>query len=272
MTARRRRKSGSGPSATAVIAWVGGTGFEADHDSGAAGSAHAPSSHTDGRPVLVGRARGLAAGTLLACGSVLAIAVHAADSSGPQQDGSPGLVTVGPGAASGGYAAAPVASSSTSPPAVTKAQALGGPDVRSGAVPRNVPQSVGVSSGPSAQPLRQGPVTMPGADQGQGAPQRDPVERALEPVTQAPKTVVGAIGEMFVPNGRGLAQTGSLTARVIPAAQASAEVLRTAPVGDVLTAAQQPVGEVLAPLDEVVAPVQEGAHPAMAMLSPLSLG
>ncbi len=84
MTARRRRKLGSGPSATALIAWVGGAQTVAGAPAGTAVSGvHAWSAGRmpGGRAVLVGRAFGLAAGTVLACGSVLASAVHVGDGS-----------------------------------------------------------------------------------------------------------------------------------------------------------------------------------------------
>jgi hypothetical protein len=80
MTARRRRKSGSGPSATALIAWVGGAQTAAGTT---VSGVHAWSSRwlPGGRAILIGRAVGLAAGTVLACGSVLASAVQVGDDS-----------------------------------------------------------------------------------------------------------------------------------------------------------------------------------------------
>src|ERR671917_2842996 len=81
MTARRRRKSGSGPSATALIAWVGGAQRAGAPAGTTVSGAHAWSSRrmSGGRAILAGRAFGLAAGTVLACGSVLASAVHVGD-------------------------------------------------------------------------------------------------------------------------------------------------------------------------------------------------
>jgi len=91
MTARRRRKSGSGPSATALIAWVGGSQAAV----GAPAMApfpvisSAPTGRMAGhRAIFLGRAAGLAAGTLLACGSVLAGATHVGDGS-LAKDGTP---------------------------------------------------------------------------------------------------------------------------------------------------------------------------------------
>src|SRR5919202_6517649 len=84
MTARRRRKSGSGPSATALIAWVGGprTRMADDASTPASTTSRAAGDRLiGGRAILFGRACGLAAGTLLACGSVLAGATHVGDGS-----------------------------------------------------------------------------------------------------------------------------------------------------------------------------------------------
>lgn len=258
MTARRRRKSGSGPSATALIAWVGGAGAGTDHEGSAAYSGiPAPSAAVaiGSRPPLVGRARGLAVGTLLACGSVLAVAVHAADSSGPQEPGSSGLFTAGPGVASGGYGATPLPVSSAAAPAVTSAQSVQKTDVRPGVVHRNAPQSVDVPRAAPAEPQRPASLAMPGVDR-EPSPERDPVTRAVAPVTQAPKTVVAAAEEMITSKDRASTPTSPLVEQVVPAAQ------------DVVS----PVGDVLTSVGDVVAPLQEGAQPAMAMLSPLSLG
>lgn len=262
MTVRRRRKSGSGPSATALIAWVGGAEVGTYHEGSAAYSGiPAPSAAAaiDSRPPLVGRARGLAVGTLLACGSVLAVAVHAADSSGPQEPGSSGLFTAGPGVVSGGYGAKPLPVSSAAAPAVTSAQSVAKADVRPGLVHRNAPQSVDVPRAAASEPQRPAPLAMPGADRGPSL-ERDPVRRAVapvaDPVAQAPKTVAAAAEEMIAPKDRALTPTSSPVQRVVPAAQDA-----VSPVGDVLTS-----------VGDVVAPLQEGAQPAMAVLSPLSLG
>lgn len=281
MTARRRRKSGSGPSATALIAWVEGTGYGPEN-SGTwlsdrayqTGSAAVPPAET--RPPLVGRARGLAAGTLLACGSVLAVTVHAADSAGPARAATPDLVTVDPGAVSRGQAATPAVSATTAPPAVTSAQSLGGAQVRAGAVPRNVPRAIDVPRAVSSRP-QQVPSRMPGADRGQQVPERDPVERAIEPVTQAPRTVVGAVGDLIAPKDRSVSSSGSVSPTGSVARQAgpaSGALLEQA-----VPAVQIPVEEVLTPLQQAAAPLQdagavldEGFQPALTMLPHLPLG
>ncbi len=257
MTARRRRKSGSGPSATALIAWVGGAGVDHEGTAAYTGVPVSSAAAIDSRPPLVGRARGLAVGTLLACGSVLAVAVHAADSSGPQEPGTSGLFTAGPGVVSGGYGATALPVRSAAAPAVTSAQSVARTDVRPGVVHRNAPQFVDVPRAAPAEPQRPAPLAMP--DRGP-SPERDPVRRAVapvaDPVTQAPKTVVGAAEKMITPQDRASTPTSPVVQQVVPAAQ------------DVVS----PAGDVLTSVRDVVAPLQQGAQPAMAMLSPLSLG
>lgn len=88
MTARRRRKLGSGPSATALIAWVGAAQPSVGEPASApvsvidmADSGSCGRVPPGGRTILLGRACGLAAGTLLACGSVLAGATHVGEGS-----------------------------------------------------------------------------------------------------------------------------------------------------------------------------------------------
>lgn len=266
MTARRRRKSGSGPSATALIAWVGGTEIGSDHTAGASGVyVPAPVVAADERSPLIGRARGLAAGTLLACGSVLAVSVHAADSSGLQQVNGPGFIAIGPGAASGGQGAtSPVARPAA--PAVTGAQAFAGSAIPPGPVHRNVPLDVNVPR--AALSEVPAPLALGGPRQGRDAA-RGPVERAVAPVAQsaaqAPRAIVGevdAVSEGFTPLRQELTPAGSLGRLAVPATQdvpASVQEM-LAPLDD------------MAPLDQVVAQFEAGTHPAMAMLSALSQG
>lgn len=277
MTARRRRKSGSGPSATALIAWVGGTGFGTDHEgrtvpSGLAvssGPSDLPASFADGpahgRPPLGGKARGLAAGALLACGSVLAVAVHAADSSGPQKATSPGLVTVKPGAVSGGFAAAPAAADSAAPPAVTSAQSFTGTQIPSGSVPRNVPRFVDAPRTAPDEPRRPAPLAMPGAEPGQATEHSvgRTVAPVTEPVVRAPETVVGAVGAMVASQDRNSTSAGGLSRLAAPGPL----------LEQFVPAAQAPIDAAVTPLDDdAVVPLQEGVQPAMTMLSPLALG
>lgn len=233
MTTRRRRKSGSGPSALALIAWVGGT---ADGSERLAGN-HWPGvppvapSSSGSRAFFAGRARGIAAGTLLACGSVLAVTGHAADiSSQPPESLHPGLVTAGPNAGSGGYAvtslavnvvptaAIPADVISAAAPEVASAQVFAGSGTQS--VHRNSPVAFGVVDEPASAADLPVPITLPGTGRGQ-------------------------------PAGSGLIEdaTGG-----IEDAQ-----------GGLVSA-----GDVLERLDHLVAPVEEGTQPAMTMLSALS--
>ena len=123
---------------------------------------------------------------------------------------------------------------------------------------------------------------MPGADRGQQAPDRGPVERTIAPVTgpvtEAPETVVDAVGDLIAPKGRSLSSTASVVERVAPAAGALLEQAAPAgqaPVEEVLTPLQNVAGQVpdvAGPLRDVAAPLDDGAQPALTMLSSLPLG
>ncbi|MDQ4102234.1 MAG: hypothetical protein M3186_00395, partial [Actinomycetota bacterium] len=127
MTERRRRKSGSGPSAAALIAWVGGaqTVIEAPAGEAVAGIHREPAGRVPGgRAIFVGRACGLAAGTLLAFGSVLAGAANVGDDSLAGESAAlPGYLPPAPGTgsgASGDYRApAPAEPASAAPDSVS---------------------------------------------------------------------------------------------------------------------------------------------------------
>src|SRR5947199_1777985 len=154
MTARRRRKSGSGPSATALIAWVGGartglTDYAATPVPVTGGSA--PEERVaGGRAILFGRACGLAAGTLLACGSVLAGATHVGDGSLAADSASllnptpttPGMTAGAPAELRADTPAEPAPAA----PEPVRAQAVADPSPvvapRLGPVRRNAPVSV----------------------------------------------------------------------------------------------------------------------------------
>jgi hypothetical protein len=165
MTARRRRKSGSGPSATALIAWVGGAQTEFEAPTGTSVSmihGESPGRVAGGRAVLVGRACGLAAGTLLACGSVLAGATHVGDGSlvgdsAPLLSHSPFASGSGSGTFSEAQGQVPAERTPAAPESVS-AQAVvessPGLHPRLGQVHRNTPVSVD----PLAAPRRQSPT------------------------------------------------------------------------------------------------------------------
>lgn len=206
MTTRRRRKWGSGPSAPALIAWVGGTGISADPVAGSAwlGGPPGVASSSHGRVPLAGRVRGIAAGTLLACGSVLAVSVHAADSSSELPDSAhSGSVTVGPGVVSGGYAATPlaVAALSAAAPAVTSDQVFAGTVAGTGTVHRNRPITVGVAGEPAPKEGLPVPLALPGSEAGQH-PDSGPIEDAVAPSAPAPSAGADAVGHLAAPAGQ----------------------------------------------------------------------
>jgi hypothetical protein len=248
MTARRRRKSGSGPAATALIAWVGGAQTEPSSpasmiDGELSGRAH------HGRAILVGRACGLAAGTLLACGSVLAGATHVGgDGPIPGANSVAGDNTplfnhtpTGPGTGSGasGDAPAPAERMSAAPDlvsaqAVTDASPALHP--RLGRVRRNSPVSLDVP----AEPGQQSPAALRPWD----SPAREAGHTPASPI--APVSPV-----------------------LDPAAK---QVGRVAPVGGVLPPANPREARSGSPRGErraVVPPLGDATQPAMALLTSL---
>ncbi|MGH3717323.1 MAG: hypothetical protein ACRDRI_00485 [Pseudonocardiaceae bacterium] len=159
MTARRRRKSGSGPAATALIAWVGGARASVGESVGAPVSVIATGSCgrvPGGRAVLVGRACGFVAGTLLTCGSVLAGALHVGDGSLVGQSAPlRNPTSTVPGAAADtpdGYRGNVFDGRTSAPPDRVSAQVVADPSPaprpRLGPVRRNNPASVNVPAAP----------------------------------------------------------------------------------------------------------------------------
>lgn len=208
MTARRRRKSGSGPSATALIAWVGGRQVVADAPAGAVISGvHTWSSgrRPAGRAVLVGRACGLAAGTVLACGSVLAGAVHVGE--GSLAGGGvalPGYTPVGPDAGSGpdGYGGQAPADHAAPAPDAVSAQALAPTGSalrqRSGPAHRNKPVSLDVPAEhgpPPSTAQRPGGSPPPAAGQAPTGPIA-PAKPVLDPAASG----VARVGRALAPD------------------------------------------------------------------------
>ncbi|MGH3685935.1 MAG: hypothetical protein ACRDRU_27655 [Pseudonocardiaceae bacterium] len=206
MTARRRRKSGSGPAATALIAWVGVPGASVSMIGGE------PSGRTShGRAIFVGRACGLAAGTLLACGSVLAGATHVGDgslteASTPLLDhtlAAPGIGSDAPGEA---QVPAPTERMSAAPDLVS-AQSVAEPSPLLhpplGQVRRNSPMHLDAP----AEPSRQSPAAPRLWDS--PAPETDP----------APTGPIATVSPVLDPAAKGVG--------------------RVAPVGEVLPPANQ---------------------------------
>jgi hypothetical protein len=232
MTARRRRKTGSGPSATALIAWIGGAQPRVGEP------ASAPLSVADGgsggRAILAGRACGLAAGTLLACGSVLAGTPYVGDGSlvgdsAPMLKGT-SVVPVSGAGAPDEYRGPRSAGRTPAVPDMVSAQAVVGtnppPRARLGRVRRNPPVSLELPAEPNRDPATaQRPWNPP-------APSADPV-----PADPAPSGPVAAVSPLL-----------GLTAKGVD---------RVAPVGGVLTPANPPEKRVGSP----------ATQPAMAMLT-----
>jgi hypothetical protein len=196
MTARRRRKPGSGPSASALIAWVGGSQAGIATHVGAPVSAIGDASAggtAGGRAILLGRACGLTAGTLLAFGSVLVGATNVGE--GPLA-GAPVLnpLPAVPDAAADipveSRADAPAESTSAAPEqvraqAVTETSKPLHPPL--GQVHRNSPASVGVPatepdthSDAVQQPSGPPPPAKNRAPQGPAAP----ITPVLDPTAQ----------------------------------------------------------------------------------------
>jgi hypothetical protein len=206
MTARRRRKSGSGPAATALIAWVGGAQSQrvASGTAGTGVHAWSPIRLPGGRAILVGRAFGLAAGTVLACGSVLASVVHVGDGSlagegaSPLPSYTPAVPDAGSGSSDGyGGAVSPAHVPATAPVAVraqTFARTSPTPRLRAERVHRNSPAFVDapVEHDPpshTAQPPWRSPA--PPADDAPSTP-----IAPVDPVLNPPASPVGRVPEV----------------------------------------------------------------------------
>ncbi len=300
MTARRRRKSGSGPSATALIAWVGARQTAI----GAPMSAPVSVVHggdTPGMPrnraILVGRACGVAAGTLLACGSVLVSATQPGE--GPLHGNnapSPYRTPVALGDSNpDGYRAdvsterPPAAPELVSTQTVAESSQPIHPGL--GEVRRNNPDSVVAPAAPS-QPSssdQQSWVSPPPAAGHAPSSPIAPVAPVLDPATKRVGRVapVGGVLAPTTPSGE---QTGS--SRDEPAANpraeqsghttsgagssgagssgAGASVRQVAgPVSNAVEPAVQPVVQQPAQpsVQQLVQPVVQPSRPAMAMLT-----
>lgn len=256
MTARRRRRSGSGPSATALIAWAGGAKVIADHAANRAVHG-APASVSalvaDDSEPLSGRFRVLALGSLIACGSVLAVTVHAGDTAfGPIEDqAGPGQNPAGSFAANPAEAPVPLAGPEPAPvpvavhtaaaPELPAAGPLGGQLVRAGAVPRNTPIAVDGYQAAHSRPQVGRHWNASDSSDAQAAqqPAADPVQRALAPLATAPKDAVDT--------------ARSLAAPVLPS-------------GFAKRSASAPTQRLVSSVTSV-APLDEATQPAMSMLS-----
>jgi hypothetical protein len=218
MTARRRRKSGSGPAATALIAWVGGA--QAEPSASVSMNDGEPSGRAPhGRAILLGRACGLVAGTLLACGSVLAGATHVGDGSlAGDSTLLPSHTPPGPGIGSGASNEAQVqapAERMSAAPDLVSAQAVTetSPALhpRLGQVRRNSPVSLDVPAGPSQQPpAAPRPWDSPSSETGQASTGPiAPVSPVLDPAAKGVGRVA-PVGGVLPPTNPRKERAGSL--------------------------------------------------------------
>jgi hypothetical protein len=288
MTARRRRKSGSGPSATALIAWVGGARTGSADRAGTIGPVidRAPEDRAPGdqvaggRAIFLGRACGLAAGTLLACGSVLAGATHVGDGSRTTDSApllnptptTPGATADAPGQF-GGSASTPAGPALAAPDPVS-AQTVTDPSPRVapglGKVRRNAPASVEMPAEETQRPdvaPRPRKPSPPATDRAPVAPIA-PINPVLDPATRG-------VGEI-APVGGVLPPTNPTTERA-DRQFATPRNEQAGPRRGNRTAlgAAETVNSVVAPLDNAIKPVtkrpviQPATQPAMAMLTSL---
>jgi hypothetical protein len=282
MTARRRRKSGSGPSATALIAWVGA------RQTAISAPISAPVSVIEGeqaarvprsRAVLVGRACGVAAGTLLACGSVLASATHVGDgslagNSMPLPNRTP--VTLGVGNPDEPRADAPTNPAPATPELVSaQTVADNSPALhpRLGQVRRNNPAFVTTPAAPSRQAStgqRPRVSPAPAAGQARRSPIA-PVAPVLDPATNRVGRVapVGGVLTPTNPSGQQTRGAGDEPA-ANPRAGQSGPAMNDAVTSNAVASVGQVVGPVGAAVQPTVQPVtQPATQPAMAMLTSL---
>ena len=278
MTARRRRKSGSGPSATALIAWVGA------RDTAISAPPSAPVSvihggHTPrmprGRAILIGRACGVAAGTLLACGSVLASATHVGDgslagNSAPLPNRVP--VALGAGNPDGYLADAPTDHPPAAPELVSaQTVADNSPALhpRLGQVRRNNPVSVSTQAAPSRQASadqRAWDSPAPAAGHARRSPIA-PVAPVLGPATNRVGRVA-PVGGVLTPANPSDQPARNLGAE--PAPSPRAEQSGPATNDTVTSDAVASVKQIVGPLSNALQPAaQPATQPAMAMLTSL---
>lgn len=302
MTARRRRKSGSGPSATALIAWVGARQAAIDAPLSAPVSV-IHGGYTPGMPssraVLVGRACGVAAGTLLACGSVLASTTHPSDGSlagsgVPLPHRTP--VALGAANPDGFLANAPIDRSPAAPESVNAQTVAESQPLHPGLgeVRRNNPDSV---NAPAAAPSRQSSSDQqpwvsppPAAGHAPSGPIA-PVAPVLDPAAKRVGRVapVGGVLAPTNPTNPSGEQTGSSRDEpaASPRAAQSGHTTSDAATSDAATShpvtsgAVASVRQVAGPVSSVVQPavepvgqkvgqkVGQPAKPAMAMLTSL---
>ena len=240
-----------------------------------------------GRAVLVGRACGVAAGTLLACGSVLASATHVGDgplagNSAPLPNRAP--VALGAGNPDGYRADVPTDSPPAAPELVSaQTVADNSPALhpRLGQVRRNNPVSVDT---PVAAPSRQAgtdqrPWTSPAPAAGQARRSPiAPVAPVLDPATNRVGRVapVGGVLAPANPSGQQTHSLGDEPAASPRAEQSGPSTNQSGPATNdaVSRDAVASVRQVVGPVSNAVQPAvqsvtQPATQPAMAMLTSL---
>jgi hypothetical protein len=269
MTARRRRKPGSGPSASALIAWVGGSqagiathvgapvsaisDVSAGEDASAGGAA-------GGRAILLGRACGLTAGTLLAFGSVLVGATNVGEgplAGAPVLNSLPAVPDAAADTPIESHADAPAESTSAAPDqvstqAVTETSKPLHPPL--GQVHRNSPASVGVpATEPNAhsdavqQPSSPPPPAKSRAPQGPAAP----ITPVLDPAAQGVGRVA-PVGGVLAPKSPSQERVNSETGppRDAPAAN-TRDQHAILPVPTAVAGGVRTIRQVATPLSKV---------------------
>lgn len=272
MTTRRRRKTGSGPSATALIAWAGGArGFIEAPAGGPVSGIHGEPAGgiPGGRAVFVGRACGLAAGTLLAFGSVLAGAANVGDGSLAEEtaalpDPQP-APSVGSGGSDESPARVPVEPALAAPVPVSTQAVTGTTPAgqsRLGPVRRNTPVSLGVPAEPSRHARAEQQPSgsrAPAADQSPGSPTA-PVDPVLDPAASEVDRVAPVGGVLKPKNPRG-GQKSNAGVRDEQPSGSGVRDERASRVRDERTTrstipAVKPVQRVVAPLDNATRPAR----------------
>ena len=249
--------------------------------------------------IFLGRACGLAAGTLLACGSVLAGATHVGDGSLAQGSAPPHSPTLtAPDATAGSpavYRADPPAGPASAAPGVVSVQAVSEPipslHPQLGPVRRNAPVSVPMPAeepvenpGAAQQPWRSPPPANGPAAQNPVPPVSPaPVSPVLDPAAKGEGRVTPVGGEVLAPNNPNTLTNLSTTANPRQIRADSREKQagsrrdgRSAGPRDKRTSlvtrgAVGTVKKVVAPVGNTVSqpvePVKQATRPAMAMLT-----
>jgi hypothetical protein len=232
-----------------------------------------------------GRFRGLAAGSLLACGSVLAVTVHAGDGAFGPSEGQPAPAEDRLPSHAGPAAPSAIAATPAAPAPVPVHSAAASSPVGVGSADGALTHRAAVSSGAptavdTASPSQvvHGPSASGASDTpADRAPATDPISRALAPVSQAPAKAVEAARSVVAPVTSPSKSSGGAVQQVlapaqrlsVPVQQVAAPVQRlSVPVQRLSVPVQQVAAPVqrLVPAAEAIAPLEDVSQPAMSML------